>query len=69
MRAAPTADAARSGVTRASHEEGIAGPETESTTPMWESLEGLVREKGQEMIQQILEEEVTELLGRQKSGS
>lgn len=34
---------------------------------MWESLEGLVREKAQEMIQQILEEEVTELLGRQKS--
>jgi hypothetical protein len=32
----------------------IAGPETESTTPMWESLEGLVREKAQEMIQQIL---------------
>lgn len=45
----------------------IAGPETESTVPMWESLEGLVREKAQEMIQQILEEEVTELLGRQKS--
>ena len=27
----------------------------------------LVREKAQELIQQILEEEVTELLGRQKS--
>ncbi len=34
---------------------------------MWESLEGRVRKKAQEMIQQILEEEVTELLGRQKS--
>ena len=34
---------------------------------MWESLERLVREKAQEFIQQILEEEVTELLGRQKS--
>jgi putative transposase len=48
-------------------EKDIAGPVIESTTPMWESLEGLVREKAQEMIQQILEEEVTELLGRQKS--
>jgi len=45
----------------------IAGPGTESTRPMWESLEGLVREKAQEFIQQILEEEVTELLGRAKS--
>ncbi len=45
----------------------IVAPEPESTTPMWESLEGLVREKAQEMIQQILEEEVTEFLGRQKS--
>jgi len=45
----------------------IVGPESESRTPMWESLEGLVREKAQELIQQILEEEVTELLGRQKS--
>ena len=45
----------------------IAGPGTESTTPVWQSLEGLVREKAQEFIQQILEEEVTELLGRQKS--
>ena len=44
-----------------------AGPGTKSTTPLWESLEGLVREKAQEMIQQILEEEVTELLGREKS--
>jgi transposase-like protein len=45
----------------------IEGPETESTVPMWESLEGLVREKAQEFIQEILEEEVTELLGRRKS--
>lgn len=45
----------------------IAGRETESTAPVWESLEGLVREKAQEFIQEILEEEVTELLGRRKS--
>ena len=45
----------------------IAGPETESTMPMWEGLEGVVREKAQEFIQQIMEEEVTELLGREKS--
>ncbi len=34
---------------------------------MWETLEGMVREKAQEFIQQIMEEEVTELLGRKKS--
>jgi transposase-like protein len=34
---------------------------------MWETLEGMVREKAQEFIQEILEEEVTELLGREKS--
>ena len=34
---------------------------------MWETLEGMVREKAQEMVQRILEEEVTELLGREKS--
>jgi transposase-like protein len=45
----------------------IAGPGTKSSTPLWEGLEGLVREKAQEFIQQILEEEVTELLGRGKS--
>ena len=28
---------------------------------MWETLEGMVREKAQEFIQQIMEEEVTEL--------
>ena len=44
-----------------------AGPESTSTTPTWETLEGLVREKAQELIQHILEEEVTELLGRRKS--
>ncbi len=36
--------------------KGIARPGTESTVPMWESLERLVREKAQELIQQILEE-------------
>lgn len=45
----------------------IEGAGTESTGRMWESLEGMVREKAQEFIQQILEEEVTELLGREKS--
>ena len=34
---------------------------------MWETLEGMVREKAPEFIQQIMEEEVTELLGREKS--
>ena len=35
---------------------------------MWETLEGMVREKAQEFIQQIMEEEVTELLaGRSQS--
>ena len=29
---------------------------------MWETLEGMVKEKAQEFIQQIMEEEVTELL-------
>ena len=47
--------------------QDIAGPETESTMPLWEGLEGVVREKTQEFIQQILEEEVTELLGREWS--
>jgi len=48
-------------------EHNTAGPGRESSAPIWESLEGLVRGKAQEFIQQILEEEVTELLGRQKS--
>ena len=39
----------------------------ESTVPVWEGLEGLVREQAQRFIQRILEEEITELLGRRKS--
>ena len=45
------------------HERGdIAGPRGASSRPIWETLEGMVREKAQEFIQQIMEEEVTELL-------
>ena len=44
--------------------EDIAGPQGASSRPMWETLEGMLREKAQEFIQQIMEEEVTELLGR-----
>ena len=47
--------------------EDIAGPQGASSRPMWETLEGMLREKAQEFIQQIMEEEVTELLGREKS--
>ena len=47
--------------------EDIAGPQGAASRPMWETLEGMVREKAQEFIQQIMEEEVTELLGREKS--
>ena len=47
--------------------EDIAGPQGASSRPMWETLEGMVREKAQEFIQQIMEEEVTELSGREKS--
>ena len=47
--------------------EDIAGPRGASSRPMWETLEGMVREKAQEFIQQIMEEEVTELLGRERS--
>ncbi len=47
--------------------EDIAGPQGASSRPMWETLEGMVREKAQEFIQQIMEEEVTELLGRERS--
>ena len=47
--------------------EDIAGPQGASSRPMWETLEGMVREKAQEFIQQIMEEEVPELLGREKS--
>ncbi|WP_420634326.1 IS256 family transposase [Candidatus Palauibacter sp.] len=35
--------------------------------PAWETLEAWVREQARDMIQQALEEEVTELLGRMKS--
>ena len=45
----------------------IAGEGLESTTPTWESLEEFVRGRVQSLIQRILEEEVTELLGREKS--
>ena len=47
--------------------EDIAGPETTSTAPTWETLEEMVRSKAQGFIQHILEEEITELLGREKS--
>ena len=47
--------------------EDIAGVGSESSRPTWEELEGWVRERAQEFIQGILEEEVTELLGREKS--
>jgi len=42
------------------------GSGTESTVRIWDHLEEMVREKVQAFIQAILEEEVTELLGRQK---
>jgi len=46
----------------------IAGEGPESTTPpTYENLEGWVREHVQVLIQRVLEEEVTELLGRERS--
>ncbi len=45
----------------------IAGPDHTSNTGVWDTLEEMVRDRAQEFIQQILEEEVTELLGREKS--
>ena len=45
----------------------MAGEGSESTTPTWESLEEFVRGRVQDLIQRVLEEEVTELLGREKS--
>jgi transposase-like protein len=45
----------------------IAGEGTESTARTFEVLESLVREQAQAFIQRVLEEEVTELLGREKS--
>jgi len=44
-----------------------AGPGAPSTEATWETLEAMVRCHAQDFIQQILEEEVTELLGRGKS--
>ncbi len=35
----------------------MVGPESESSTPTWECLEALVREKAQERVQRILEGE------------
>ena len=45
----------------------IAGAGAESTMAVWESLEEFVRERVQALVQRVLEEEVTELLGREKS--
>ena len=38
-----------------------------STGPTWEVLEAWVRERAQALIQRVVEEEVTALLGREKS--
>ena len=43
--------------------EDIAGVGSESSRPTWEELEGWVRERAQEFIQGILEEEVMEAAG------
>jgi len=43
----------------------INGSQTSNTT--WDNLEEVLRDKVRQFIQDILEEEVTELLGRQKS--
>ncbi len=61
-RAQLTRDARGVGPERRLMREDIAGPWGASSRPMWETLEGTVREKAQEFIQQIMEEEVTELL-------
>jgi len=45
----------------------IAGQGLESTVPTFEDLESFVRGRVQGFIQSILDEEVTELLGRGKS--
>jgi putative transposase len=47
--------------------EDIGGTEGTSSVPTWETLEDMVRQKAQDLIQRVLEEEVTELLGRKKS--
>lgn len=39
----------------------------EKSIPTWETLEEFVRVRVQEYIQDLLEEEVTELLGRRKN--
>ena len=49
--------------------EDIAGVGSESSRPTWEELEGWVRERAQEFIQGILEEEVTELCWAVRSRS
>ena len=46
-------------------QQKVEGPS--SSRPEWDSLEEFVRGKVQQLIQGILEEEVVELLGRQKS--
>ena len=38
-----------------------------ASRPAWDTLETFARGKVQEFIQQLLEDEVTELLGREKS--
>lgn len=48
------------------HGEDTAGESRESTAPTFEVLESLVREQVQGFIQRILEEEVSELLGRER---
>ncbi len=44
-----------------------AGPDVTSNAPSWETLEEMVRDRAQAFIEQILEEEVTAVLGREKS--
>jgi putative transposase len=45
----------------------ISGKHQVDARPQWTALEGWVRGKVQEFVQELLEAEVTELLGRQKS--
>jgi transposase-like protein len=42
-------------------------PKDRTQRVTWETLEGYIRDRAQELIQDLLEEEVTELLGRGKS--
>jgi len=42
-------------------------PETVASMPSWETLEGFARHGVQQLLQQVLEEEVEQLLGRRKS--